>query len=87
MPLQVRGNVRQAVLERLLAAAVVYAAGRGARIVEGYPIHPRSANLPGAFAWTGFVSAFQQAGFIEVAHRSPACPIMRYHIPSLDDED
>jgi GNAT superfamily N-acetyltransferase len=66
----------------LLAAAVEFARERGTRIVEGYPIAPRQARVPDAFAWTGLVSAFVQAGFVEVARRSETRPIMRYVVGS-----
>jgi GNAT superfamily N-acetyltransferase len=71
---------RRGVTTRLLTDATLYAAGRGARIVEAYPIDPGSPNVPAVFAWTGFVSAFRQAGFVEAARRSPSRPIMRYYI-------
>lgn len=64
----------------LLRAAVEYAAKKGAKIVEGYPIDPRGSSMPEAFAWTGLVSAFRKAGFQEVARRSPGRPIMRYYL-------
>lgn len=69
---------RQGITTGLLAAAVAHAAARGARIVEGYPVDPRSPTMPDTFAWTGFLSAFEHAGFVEVARRSPSRPIMRY---------
>jgi GNAT superfamily N-acetyltransferase len=68
---------RQGVSVRLLEAAVQFARHRGARVVEGYPIEPYTTNVPAAFAWTGPVSAFRQAGFTEVLRRSKARPIMR----------
>lgn len=64
----------------LLKAAVSYAASRGARVVEGYPVEPHSGKSPDVFAFTGLSSAFLQAGFIEVARRSATRPIMRYFI-------
>lgn len=64
----------------LLRAAVEYARERGARIVEGYPIEPKTPRIPTIFAWTGLASAFQQAGFVEVERRSDTRPIMRYVI-------
>jgi GNAT superfamily N-acetyltransferase len=64
----------------LLRAAVEYAAKKGAKIVEGYPIDPRGTSMPEAFAWTGLVSAFRKAGFREVARRSASRPIMRYYL-------
>jgi GNAT superfamily N-acetyltransferase len=61
----------------LLRAAVAYARKMGATIVEGYPVEPRTPDMPGVFAWPGLVSAFRQAGFTEVARRSAVRPIMR----------
>lgn len=72
---------RQGLTTRLLTAAVAHAYGRGARIVEGYPVDPRSPKVPDVFAWTGFLSSFKAAGFVEVGRRSPSRPIMRYAIP------
>lgn len=71
---------RQGVTVALLRAAVGFAGARRARIVEGYPIEPRQESVPDAFAWTGLVSAFVKAGFVEVARRSETRPIMRYLI-------
>jgi GNAT superfamily N-acetyltransferase len=68
---------RQGVSVRLLKAAAKLAAERGARIVEGYPVEPYTANMPAVFAWTGLVAAFRKAGFKEVLRRSKARPIMR----------
>jgi GNAT superfamily N-acetyltransferase len=73
-----RGWRRRGISTRLLEAAVEYAAERGARIVEGYPVEPRTAEMPPVFAWTGLVASFRQAGFVEVARRSETRPIMRY---------
>jgi hypothetical protein len=54
----------------------------GARIVESYPVIPRGSRLPDAFAWTGTLSAFAGAGFVEVARGSETRPIVRYIHPS-----
>ena len=64
----------------LLKAAVEFADERGAKIVEGYPIEPKSDTYPPVYAWTGFASAFKKAGFKEVARRSSTRPIMRYEV-------
>jgi GNAT superfamily N-acetyltransferase len=61
----------------LLSAAAEFAAQRGARIIEGYPVEPRSARMPDTFAYTGLPSMFRAAGFEEVERRSPGRPIMR----------
>jgi len=69
---------RQGVSVHLLETAVKHARSHGARIVEGYPHEPASGPWPDAFVWTGTASAFRRAGFVEVARRSHARPIMRY---------
>jgi len=66
-------------LSELLAAAVAYARGQGAAIVEGYPVEVTKAPS-GYSGYTGVVSTFRRAGFEEVARRSRAQPIMRYYI-------
>ena len=65
---------------RLLQAAAEYAKTRGARIVEGYPTEPKQGSMPDVFAFVGLASAFRQAGFTEVARRSPTRPIMRRYL-------
>ena len=67
----------------LIEAAVWYARQQGATLVEGYPyeLKKEQAAWADAFVWTGLASAFQKAGFIEVARRSPTRPIMR-HAPA-----
>ena len=69
---------RQGLTVAMLKAAVEHAGQHGATIVEGYPVEPRTPNMPPAFAWTGTASAFRRAGFSEVARRSATRPIMRY---------
>lgn len=71
---------RKGVSSRLIRAAVDFAGRRGAGIVEGYPIEPTMAKTPDPFIWTGVLSAFERAGFKEVARRSKTRPIMRYTI-------
>jgi len=72
-----KGHRRQGLTVRLLQEAIAYARGQGAVLVEGYPVAPRKDTLPDVYAFTGTVSAFQQAGFVEVARRSETRPIMR----------
>jgi GNAT superfamily N-acetyltransferase len=64
----------------LLRAAIAYAKQHGARVVEGYPVEPKTSRMPELFAYTGLASAFQRAGFVEVLRRSDTRPIMRYSI-------
>lgn len=71
-----KGQRGRGVTVALLEAAVRYAAARGARVVEGYPVEPKKETMPPVFAFTGLASAFRRAGFREVARRSPTRPIM-----------
>ena len=73
-----KGYRGQGVATKLLEAGVKYARQRGAKIVEGYPYKPPKGRLPDAFAWTGTVAAFREAGFREAARGSASRPIMRY---------
>ncbi|UCD65029.1 MAG: GNAT family N-acetyltransferase [Candidatus Zixiibacteriota bacterium] len=70
---------RKGVSQKLIEAAVKYAARQGASIIEGYPFEPKSGSMPDPFVWTGLVSTYRRAGFVEVARRSPTRPIMRYY--------
>ncbi len=69
---------RKGVSVRMLRAAAEFAIGRGAEIVEGYPVVPAMERTPDPFIWTGVPSAFRRAGFEEVLRRSKTRPIMRY---------
>ena len=70
----------QGLMVKLLRAAIDYTRDLGSMIVEGYPVEPLIAKLSGASGFTGIVSAFREAGFVEVARRSARQPIMRYYI-------
>jgi hypothetical protein len=48
-------------------------------ILEGYPVEAQE-DMPAPFIYTGTASAFQQAGFKEVARRAPTRPIFRFFI-------
>ena len=61
----------------LITAAVRYARGKGARIIEAYPVEPGAGGTADAFAFTGLASAFRRAGFEEVARRSPKRAVYR----------
>jgi len=71
---------RKGVSGRLLKAAVDYVAKQGGKIVEGYPVEPKSPRMPSAFAFTGLTLTFRKVGFVEVVRRSETRPIMRYVI-------
>jgi len=64
---------------KLLKAAIDYAGTEGARIIEGYPIEPKDKIMPDVFAWTGILSSYLKAGFVEEKRHSAARPIVRYY--------
>lgn len=70
---------KQGITVELLKAAVGHVQSQGGKIVEGYPVDA-SSDMPAPFAYTGTASAFRQAGFQEVARRTPTRPIFRYII-------
>ena len=61
----------------LLNEAGKYAKKNGGKILEGYPIDPKTKNYAPVFAYTGLASAYRKADFSEVARRSETRPIMR----------
>ena len=71
---------RTGVSARLVRAAVDHVRKQGGAVVEGYPIEPKKANTPDAFAFHGLASSYLDAGFKEVARRSEHRPIMRHKI-------
>jgi GNAT superfamily N-acetyltransferase len=75
-----RSHRKRGLTVRLLREAIRYARGRGARVLEGYPVEPRQGKTADVFAWTGLAASFRRAGFVEVARRSPTRPIMRHEI-------
>lgn len=71
---------KQGVSVELLNAAKKFVQMNRGKIVEGYPVEPKSGKTADVFAWTGLSSAFTKAGFKEVARRSETRPVMRYLI-------
>ena len=70
---------RHGITVELLKAAVDHVKRQGGRIVEGYPVDVQK-DMPAPFVYTGIASAFEQAGFQEVARHTPTRPIFRYVI-------
>jgi len=60
----------------LLKAAAKFAGQNGAAFLEGYPTETKKEQ-PDVFVYTGLASAYRNAGFKEVARRSPTRPIFR----------
>lgn len=63
------------IMKALLRAAVDYAIGQGAKIVEGYPAEPQFFG-DGA---GGSIPVFEQAGFQQVYRINPMQVTMRYY--------
>ncbi len=75
-----RGSRRSGVTGQLLEAAIQFARKHAARIIEGYPVDSGGEKRTATSVFTGLASTFQQAGFVEVARRTPTRPIMRYFV-------
>ena len=75
-----RGQRRRGLAGALLLAAIAWAATRGARILEAYPIDTGGKRLREDALYTGLASTFRAAGFQEVARRAPTRPVMRYFV-------
>lgn len=71
-----RGHRQAGLMRTLVDGAVGYSRDNGARIVEACPIEPARPLIWGE-AFIGIASVFRQAGFDEVARRSPTRPLMR----------
>jgi GNAT superfamily N-acetyltransferase len=61
----------------LLEGAIRFAARKGARILEAYPVDPGTTEKTNAEMFPGPVSLYRKAGFKEVERRSKSRPIMR----------
>lgn len=63
----------QGVAHQLIAAAVAYAAGEGANVVEAYPVAPDAPS----YRFMGFVPAFERAGFAPAGMAGTRRHVMR----------
>jgi len=67
---------RRGLMSALIQAAVEYAAGHGATIVEAYPMITGENAAP-VSTYMGNLDAFLKAGFVEVGRPKPKRPILR----------
>lgn len=72
---------RKGLMTLLLAAAIEYARSQGADIIEGYPVNSEDMNGAGS-GYTGVMSTFVAAGFVEAIRREEKRPIMRLVVGS-----
>ena len=75
-----RAYRRRHLSTELIKAAVAYVAANGGQIVEGYPVPVKAGVISTNYAFTGFVSAFEAAGFTECQRRTSTRPIVRYYL-------
>lgn len=73
----VPGHRRIGVARDLVQAACEHAAAAGARIVEAYPVDDSDGRVPSGIAYHGVVSLLRDAGFIQLAKRTPKRVLMR----------
>ena len=63
-------------MTNVLRSATEWARDQGARVIEGYPVEPSAKAAP-VDVYMGTRSAFERAGFREVARTGSGKPIMR----------
>lgn len=61
----------------LIEAACDWAAERGAKVIEGYPVPAKPGVSSTSYAFTGYEKTFARAGFREVVRRYPTRPVVR----------
>lgn len=75
-----RDERRGGLVPALLRAAVDHAVAHGASCVEGYPVDVGDGRGRAGDIFTGVLSTFLDAGFREVARRSPKRPVVRLEL-------
>jgi GNAT superfamily N-acetyltransferase len=74
---------RLGLTELLIQAAVRYATGRGARIIEAYPLRTEITKLLPYERFMGIESTFERLGFQVVTRRSDRRPLMRLDLGNI----
>ncbi|GAA5074807.1 GNAT family N-acetyltransferase [Streptomyces similanensis] len=72
------------VARELVRAAVEHARGRGAAVLEAYPVDEALGPVPTDAAYHGLVGLLAAEGFEEVARRTPKRPVMRLRLRPAD---
>jgi GNAT superfamily N-acetyltransferase len=75
----------QGMQHRLLEAAIDYARGQGAQVLEAYPIDKAERSHPD-FMFFGSRGLYEAAGFAEVVRRSPTRVVMRLDLGNAAPE-
>lgn len=63
----------------MINAAIAYATRNNIQVIEAYPVNPAKGRLPDAFAWTGLLKTYLEAGFEVVDRTSKARPMVRWY--------
>ena len=71
----------QGVATALLQGAIAYARKRGVTLLEAYPVDKAERGADD-WLWHGARSMYDKAGFVEVARRRPARPVVRLALAS-----
>lgn len=66
----------QGIARALLDGAIDYAQDRGVDVLEAYPVDT-TGRMRDDSLWFGSKAMFDEAGFVEVARRKPARPVVR----------
>ena len=74
------GHRRQGTSLALIEAAKSFVARRGGTLIESYPKEPAAGFSGANTMWTGVASTFREAGFHEIARRTPTRPIFRFEV-------
>ncbi len=75
-----RGQRRRGLCAALVRAVAEEVRRQGGKILEAYPVEPKTGQAVDAYVYTGLASTFRQLGFQEVARRSETRPIFRLEI-------
>jgi GNAT superfamily N-acetyltransferase len=71
---------RKGLSSEILRGVILFCKKKKVKVLEAYPIIPYSENMPAPFAWTGMLSSFLKAGFVEEKRWSKARPIVRCYL-------
>ncbi len=75
-----RGSRGEGIAEQLVKGAVDFVREQGGRVVEAYPVQPRSKKVPPVSSFMGLPAIYERAGFVEVARPSKSRIIMRCEV-------
>ncbi len=72
----------QGVATALLRGAIAYARKHGVKLLEAYPVDKAERGADD-WLWHGAMSMYDKKGFVEVARRRPARPVVRLALEPL----